>query len=83
MVKRHIMYGDLYGFMYVSFFFSAPLLHVCIPKGLRFLDFTMKSKLIDYLNAKDIFHKVLSDMVNAWKEMMLLSFFALGTHKMS
>ena len=64
------------------FLFSSPLLFYCIPAKLKELSLKMKSNLIGYLNTRDIFRKVLSDLVNAWQELFVLSFFAIGTmHK--
>ncbi|WAR22764.1 CTL1L-like protein [Mya arenaria] len=56
---------------------SSPLLFYCIPKELKKLSYHMKNSLIGYLNTRDVFQKVLSDLINAWQEMILLSLFAI------
>ena len=60
-------------------YFSEPLVHYCVPKDLVSLSFDVKNDIIQYLNTKDIFHKVLSDLIHSWKEMIILCFVALGS----
>ena len=60
-------------------YFSEPLMQFCVPKDLVSLSFDVKNDIITYLNTRDIFHKVLSDLIHSWKEMMLLTFVSLGS----
>ena len=54
-------------------------MHFCVPKEIVNLNFDVKNDIIAYLNTKDLFHKVLSDLIHSWKEMMLLLFISLGS----
>lgn len=60
-------------------FFSEPLLFYCVPKELKNLSFETKNALIAFLNKKDVFHKTLSDLVNSWQQMVLLTLISIGT----
>ncbi|KAK3591236.1 hypothetical protein CHS0354_010601 [Potamilus streckersoni] len=55
-----------------------PLLFHCLPSDLTSVAVETANDLIGFLNMKDTFHKVLSDFVNAWKEMILLCLLSLG-----
>ena len=56
-------------------------MHFCVPKDLVKLKFDAKSDIIAYLNTKDVFHKVLSDLIASWKQMILLVLLSIGSRR--
>ncbi|XP_046365305.1 choline transporter-like protein 1 [Haliotis rufescens] len=55
---------------------SVPLLNRCVPSPLSTLPQEVLGNIINFLNSSDTFHKVLSDLYNTWKEMIVLCFVA-------
>ena len=54
-------------------------MHFCVPKDLVNLKFDAKNDIVAYLNEKDVFHKVLSDLIASWKQMILLVLLSIGS----
>ncbi|KAK3090735.1 hypothetical protein FSP39_014173, partial [Pinctada imbricata] len=57
---------------------STSLLYRCVPTDLLALPNKVLQNIFDFLNDSDTFQKVLSDLLMAWQEMLILCFVALG-----
>lgn len=58
---------------------SESLLNYCVPTSLKRLGFDSLNTLMVFFNQFDSFHRVLSDVIKSWREMIILCFVALGT----
>nr|XP_022317576.1 choline transporter-like protein 1 isoform X2 [Crassostrea virginica] len=59
-------------------FASESLLNYCVPTSLKRLGFDSLNTLMVFFNQFDSFHRVLSDVIKSWREMIILCFVALG-----
>ncbi|XP_062574993.1 choline transporter-like protein 1 isoform X2 [Saccostrea cucullata] len=59
-------------------FASESLLNYCVPSSLKRLGLDSLNKLMVFFNQFDSFHRVLSDVIKSWREMIILCFVALG-----
>lgn len=58
---------------------SESLLNYCVPSSLKRLGFDSLNTLMVFFNQFDSFHRVLTDLIKSWREMIILCFVALGT----
>ncbi|XP_052775735.1 choline transporter-like protein 1 isoform X1 [Mya arenaria] len=57
---------------------SHPVLNRCIPVNLLATAADVSANIVKFLNASDLFQKVLSDLYKSWKQMIILCFIAIA-----